>query len=173
MIKKILFFGLPVLVVLLYIYYNLGGFEEPYISVVETEELMVAGSLYQGPFEEDSLQETFLKVRDFVANGQLTGTVAVINYRPGFAPKDSIHQLIGVKVKNPPEDLPEGWQVDTLRASRVVRAVIDVHPLARPTPEDTYELLVEFARKQALETKSIIVEYYVDETTLWVDIPVR
>lgn len=173
MLRKTLYFGLPLLAVLLIVYYYLGGFNQTEISLEETDAYVIAGYSYSGPYREDELQQLFFQVKDFVDSGTLEGTITVLNYDNEFAAGDSIQQLIGVRLAATPRQKPEDLQLDTIPAGKVIRAVISAHPLVMPHPQDTHEKIINFAREQSLELGDMSIEQYVGETELWVEVPLR
>lgn len=173
MFRKALLVGLPVLLILLIIYYYLGGFNETSFDLVQTDNYVIAGYEYQGPYEQDDLQELFFQVQDFVETGALVGTITVVNYQLDFEAQDSVRQLIGVQIKELPLTLPEGIEIDTISASEAVRATIKAHPLVMPNPEDTQQQIQDFAQARSLELSNLVLEQYVGEEEIWVDVPLR
>lgn len=173
MLKKTLYLGLPLLLIFFLIYYYLGGFNKTEIMLEETETSIIAGYSYRGPYQEEVLQELFFQVKDAVDSGALAGTITVINYDNEFAAGDSIKQLIGVRLARMPLQMPQQMQVDTIPAGKVVRAIIQAHPLVMPHPEDTFEKIINFARKESLELGDISIEQYVSEKQLRVDVPLK
>lgn len=173
MLKKTLYVGLPLLAVLLIIYYYLGGFNQTQISIAETEDYVIAGYSYRGPYREEELQQLFFRAKDFVETGTLEGTIAVLNYDDEFAAGDSIRQLIGVRLASAPMQKPADIQMDTIPAGKVVRAIIKAHPLVMPHPQDTQKKIINFAQEQSLSLEDMSVEQYVGETEIWVEVPLK
>lgn len=173
MFRKALLLGLPILLILLIVYYYLGGFNETDVELVQTDNYVIAGYEYHGPYDQDDLQELFFQVQDFVETGALVGTITVVNYQLDFELQDTVRQLIGVQIKELPLTLPEGIEIDTIRASKVVRATIKAHPLVMPNPEDTQQQIQDFALARSLELSSLVLEQYVGEAEIWVDVPLR
>jgi effector-binding domain-containing protein len=171
--RKTLIFGLPILLVLLIFYYYLGGFKDTQLSLVETDSYVVAGYEYIGLYKEEALQDLFFQVSDLVDSGKLAGTVTVVNYQFQDLKRDSVHQLIGVQLSELPSAMPEGMSVDTIPASCAVRAIIQAHPLVMPHPEETQQRIIDFAQDQSLELNSMVLERYIGQEKIWVDIPVR
>lgn len=173
MLKKILIVAIPLTLVIVLVYDYLGGFNETAISLVESEDYVVAGYVYRGPYRQSALQDLFFRVQDFVESGTLVGRVTVLNYQFDIAAQDSVHQLIGVRLDNLPLNLPEGITIDTVRADKVVRATIRAHPLVMPNPEDTQQKILDFARQASLDLADLVLEQYVGEEEIWVDVPLR
>lgn len=169
MLKKLLFVGFPIILILLVIYYQLGGFNRIEIQQVETDHYIIAGKTYKGRFQEDTLKNYFFQMNELVANDQLEGTVSVVSY--GLTPSDSIHQLIGVRIHGSPYPLPKAIQLDTLLAARVLRAIIRAHPIVMPSPEQVVEKIKAYAQENAFSLKDYSVEQYIAEDEIWVDIP--
>lgn len=173
MFRNTLIYGLPILLVLLIIYYYLGGLNNTLVSVIKTDNYVVAGYEYIGAYKEDELQDLFFQVSNLVDTGTLAGTVTVVNYQFQNMKRDSVHQLIGVQLTESPSDLPEGIKVDTIFARSAIRAIVQAHPLVMPHPEETQQLLLEYAQDQSLDINSMTLERYIGEDEIWVDLPVR
>jgi len=172
MLKKLLLILLPISLILLLVYYSLGGFQAPVIHLRPTDSYVVAGQEYVGTFEYDKLQEYFLRMKNYLDSGVIKGRVTVINYQVGDLPEDSIHQLIGIRLvdsASPPTDL----LTDTIASGEVVRAIVRAHPLVRPTPEQTIEMITDYAAARQLSLEDKVIEQYLEEDELWVEIPVR
>ena len=173
MFKKTLLFGLPILLILIIVYYYLGGFNKTLVELVQTDDYVIAGYEYYGPYDQDELQELFFQVQDFVESGALVGTITVVNYQLDFEVQDSVRQLIGVQVKTQPLTLPDKVIMDTIRSEQVVRATVKAHPLVMPHPGDTQAQIMDYAKKEFLELDNLVIEQYKGEEEIWVDVPVR
>jgi DNA gyrase inhibitor GyrI len=173
MMRKVIFASLTVMTVGLFVYYYLGGFNEVDIELVETEEYIIAGYSYHGPYDQDVLQDLFFQVKEYVEADVLKGIITVLNYDSAVTEADSIHQLIGVRLQAEPLNKPQEVVLETIPAGRAVRATIRAHPLVMPNPESILEQVRSFAVKNNLELKALSIEQYVESEEIWVDIPIR
>lgn len=171
--RKVIFASLTVMVVGLFVYYYLGGFNEVVIELVETDEYIIAGYNYHGTYEQDVLQDLFFQVKEYVEADVLKGIITVLNYDSAVTEADSIHQLIGVRLQAEPLNKPQEVELETIPAGRAVRATISAHPLVMPNPESIVEQIRSFARENNLELKALSIEQYVESEEIWVDIPIR
>jgi hypothetical protein len=167
--RKYLFTAIIILIILLGIYYYLGGFNEARISTVEDETYVVAGYRYDGPYNEDQLNELFFRIREYTESGQYPGVITVVNYGMPKTGRDSIRQLIGIRLEGDPLRIPDSLTVDTLSASRVLRAELVAHPLTMPRPDEIDALLRQHAEQEGLRLKDTLIEQYIARDTIWID----
>ncbi|WPP51615.1 hypothetical protein [Catalinimonas niigatensis] len=137
---------------------------------MNTENYVIAGKTYQGAFKEDSLKAHFFQMKEYVDNGQLEGTVSVVNYDLEYASADSIHQLIGVLIDTLPLK-SANIQIDTLMAQKALRAIVKAHPAVMPRPDQVVKKMQDYARKNSLLLKQYSIEQYVTNKEIWVDVP--
>jgi effector-binding domain-containing protein len=171
MTKKIFWAALPLVLILSVIYYFLGGFNTIEIQVVDAENYVIAGKSYRGSYQEDLLKDYFSQMKAHVDRDQLRGTVSVVNYGLEYGSTDSVNQLIGVLMDTPFSPVPEHIEVDTLMAQKVVRAIVHAHPVVMPRPDQVIDKIKSFAKEHKLTLREYVIEQYIEEDKIWVDVP--
>jgi len=172
MLKKVFVIGLPLIIILIFVYYLLGGFNEVNIQKTDTSSYIIMGRLYEGEYKADTLKNTFREMQRYVEKYQGIGTVSVISYNPEQESKDSLKQLIGIKLSSKPAQLIEKTNIDTLEARQAVRAIIKAHPIVMPSPIDVAQEIRAYAKREGLTLQKYAIEQYISEREIWVDIPV-
>ncbi len=171
MLKKIILIGLPMTLILSGVYYQLGGFNEVEVQLINTNNYVIAGREYQGLFNEDSLSNYFIQIKEYADDGQSEGVVGVVTYGLDSVPRDSIHQFFGIMIGASPYKIPEDFEVDTLYAQKAVRAIVCAHPMVMPHPDQVITKIRAYAQKVGLSIKDYSIEQYTEENEIWVDIP--
>ncbi|MDF9795684.1 hypothetical protein OKW21_000947 [Catalinimonas alkaloidigena] len=169
--KKLVMIGLPLIVLILLIYYFLGGFNQVEIQRVTVDDYYFTGHLYRGPYQEEELKSQFFQMHEYVETGTLNGIVGVLNYDIENLSEDSIQQFIGVILDEKTQQIPTGLEQDTVFANEALRAVIRAHPIVMPNPDQVVDMIRSQARDRGISLKEFSIEQYVGEQEIWVDIP--
>lgn len=173
MIRKILLFGLPVLLVLILVYYLLGGFNQIEIQRIQEQNYNLVGKLYEGKYREKILNDHYREMYNYVEDGIIEGKVAVINYRIDKPASDSVKQFFGVLLDGQPASIPDSLTQETIVLDEALRAVIQSHPLVMPNPDKVIEQLQSQAQQEGVSLKGYSIEQYVGDEEIWVDIPLQ
>lgn len=148
-------------VIVLSIYYYLGGFNE--ISVVKSGNNIynIAGKDYQGRIKNDSLNMIFLEMRDLVSNKRINGELCVINYRDKDLANGEAHQFIGILLGDEISEIPSGIKVREFRSETTFKVGLGMHPLVRPSAEKVEKKISLYADDNgfALENYSMEILY--------------
>ena len=172
MIKKLLYFGFPVLVLIFIVYYNLGGFNTTQIELAKTDGYIISGYLYEGPYDEDSLMALFHLATTLVMENSKTDRLVVVNYQHPSKASDSIRQLLGTNALGP-KNHKDALFTDTIIANKVIRAKVIGQPLVISKPGDTRQEMIKYAQDNDLITTKISIEEYVGNDEIWVSMPLK
>jgi hypothetical protein len=154
--------------VLSYFYFQLGGVSDIEKTVEVVNNYKLVGSSFKGKYNGLKLESMFTEAR------ALGEQLVIVNYPlQGDSTEDGfVHQLIGTQVVEVPDDIPEGFSVQELKISKVVRASIDAHNLVMPKPNEIEEVLRMFAKEQNLNLEGYTIERYLSDRELVVEIPI-
>lgn len=165
--------GIFLFLIFLGFYDYLGGFNRQVeVRLVAKGAYVVAGTYFEGNYDDDTLRHLFDEARSYLDQKQLDGLLAVVNFNESETKKGQIKQLIGVATEQQAMAVPKNLSVDTFRASQVVRAVVCAHPLVMPKPESVNEEIRSYAKEKGFELADYTIEQYISEEEIWIDAPV-
>lgn len=173
--KAFIYWGISfisVFVVLLSVYYFLGGFQDISKSRSVGAEYSIAGKWLSGERSRKEEAILFNEVRDLVASKTITGTLCMVDYRHDSLDEKQIRRFIGVLLTNQVSAIPPGFKVLELEATTTYQASLTMHPLVMPNAEKVVEdlqkmatenndLLDDFTVELYFEDNSVIVEKFV------------
>lgn len=173
----IIILGIVVLVsvVALGTYSYLGGFKEVEITTQTlSSPVTLAGTWYEGRMKNHKLGELFDQTKQLHKQGQLKGTLAAVYYDLSEAKRKQslIKAFVGVAVSDTVTAIPKGYSFQTIGAKQVVQAHLTAHFLVSPSPDEVQEKMIEYARKNQLKTESLVIEKYLNDNSIILEIPI-
>jgi hypothetical protein len=161
--------------IILALYTFLGGFNDIAISSqpVSSPRVLV-GLPYDGPVRSVHLDSIYQSVRQLYEQGKLKGELGALyaDVPKEKRRKGEIAGLIGVWVKDSLQALPPGFTRRVVNTSQVVQANIQAHFLVSPSPDEVQEDMREYARAQQLKPESYVMEKYLSDNSIILEIPV-
>jgi effector-binding domain-containing protein len=156
----------------LFFYFRIGGFSKKEISVVSSEEYLVAGKSFKGRVKEKEFGELFRDADTLIARNKLTGKAWVcgVFLNNPKKEKDTIDAFIGVVLKDTLKSLPEGYSYKRIAPRKVVRASIKAHYLLVP---NIYPEIEEYAEKNKIQLTVPSIEIYPKEDEVVIEVPVK
>ncbi len=156
-------------------YYYLGGFNQVDYSVKELEgAYTIIGQNLEGKYNDLEFEKIFTAVKKLIKNGQVHGTLVIVNYNDNYDEYEgTVTYTIGVLVDNEGNDVPEGFEIFTIRASKVVRATIHAHNIVMPAPATIFKGANRVAKQHNLTLSDYSIEQYMGERQLVIDFPAR
>lgn len=153
-------------------YTILGGFSKPDVAQAKTPLYSIAGKVFEGTATSDTLMQLFTEIKQLHDSGKLPGTLAAVYYNSPAETKGNVHVWVGVLVKDSTLVLPQGYLLRNFPSTDVVRAEIKAHYMVAPTPDKVKAQLYEFAAAQNLKPGSYVIEKYLNEKEIIMEIPV-
>ncbi len=150
----------------------LGGFSKPKIIQTYIPTYAIAGKPFRGQAISDTLMQLFNATKDLHTAGKLPGTLAAVYYTSPDESKGNVDVWVGILVKDTTIALPTGYLFRHFPSSSVVRAEINAHYMVAPTPDKVKSQLYEFATEQKLKPDSYVIERYLNEKEIIMEIPV-
>ena len=159
-------------VVILVVYYRLGGFEEPTITRTTAENYLLAGTGYRGTATDKALDEVFRKTDQLVKAGKLKGTFTICYYGNPDTKTDTVSVFTGVITADTSAALPKGYEWRRLPAREVVRATVTSHVSVAPNPVKVNDAMKKFASEQGIRLDTFYMEKYINERNIVTEIPI-
>lgn len=151
--------------VILTIYYFLGGFKDIVVSEKEKIHYRVAGNYFYGKYDDRQVEKYFISAKELISGGKITGELCVIAYKSDTLKEEHISQFIGVAIDDQ-TPLPEGFEERVFNASAAAIVTLDMHPVAMPNPEKVQSELVEYAKDQGWIEPSYFLEIYKPDNSM-------
>jgi len=167
--------GISVIVVLLLssvLFAVLGGFAKPTLSQARVPVYIIAGKSFKGKANSDTLMQLFSETKALHESKQLPGTLAAVYYSSDAEAKGKVDVWVGVLVADSTTALPAGYLFRSFPSTSMVRAEIKAHYMIAPTPDKVKTRLYEFAAEQKLVPGRYVVEKYLNEREIIMEIPV-
>lgn len=158
-----------VLIIGLFFYVYLGGFNEPEISIRQRENITIVGFPYEGQMNVKAFGLNFQHADSLVENGIINGSVAGYFYNQPVKGGDFIKAFIGV-IPNDTNSIPTAIEKRTYPSGKIIEAVIEGHYLIMPV--NIYPRIREFAEEKKLKISEESVEIYETKRRLVVQVEV-
>ena len=153
--------------VILGIYYLLGGFQSVVVQNAEKLQFKVIGRYFYGEYDDRSVRSYFVQARELVTSGRLEGQLCVVTYQPDSLQEDFIAQFIGVAI-NDEAALPDGFEQRSFEGSKAAVANLDMHPVAMPNPKTVQTELISYAQSQGWSKPQSFIEIYLPDNSMQV-----
>ncbi|MCU0353370.1 MAG: hypothetical protein MUD08_06460 [Cytophagales bacterium] len=150
----------------------MGGFAKPELSQTRLPVYAIAGKPFRGKSTSDTLLRLFDESKQLHAAGKLPGTLTAVYYdNPGEKP-GRVDVWVGVLLRDTTTQLPTGYLLRTFPSTDAVRAEIKAHYMVAPTPDKVKTQLQEFAAERNLKPGNVVIERYLGEQEIIMEIPV-
>jgi hypothetical protein len=157
------------LLVLIIIYYRLGGFNEIEVDQVSFEHYHLAGQYIEGKYGDDSLRAAFLESKNLIESATIPGTLSILYYGEPEESTGKVKNFIGILVEDTTYRLPAGWGYRSLEAKKGLRARVNAHPIALPSPSTINKKLEEKAQEANEKLSEVFIERFISNRTIEVD----
>ncbi|PIB33965.1 hypothetical protein BFP72_00205 [Reichenbachiella sp. 5M10] len=168
--RKYIYWGISLLslsVILMSIYYFLGGFQPFELASSSNNSYSIAGKYIQGKRMHVEEGRLFNDVRGLLQTKKLNGDLCMVDYRPDTLEDGEILRFIGVLLGDDISAIPSGYQVIELRSAKSYKAALTMHPLVMPNAHHVEEALRSKAATQGDSLQNLSLEvYYPDNSVL-------
>lgn len=158
------------------LYAYLGGFKDVEISTLQTAgQRILAGIPYEGSIRSSRLDSVFEQTRLLHQQGQLRGELGAMYFEvpEKMRKKGEIKAVIGVWESDSTQALPAGFSRRAIPSPRVVQARIEAHFLVSSAPDEVQESMRAYARQKELTLENFVMEKYLSDQSIILEIPVR
>ena len=151
------------------IYYVLGGFNSPEISIEDKSSVILYGAAYEGRYRSDEAEELFYKVRS--EQQTIAGSQFVIVSFPTET-EDQVSYFIGLNTDSDPG--VEGLRERELQGfTKIIRFKWNKHNLVMPKPFKVKQMAEKMASDNDMELLGYTIETYLSERELQIDFPAK
>ncbi|MES2732344.1 MAG: hypothetical protein V4714_11360 [Bacteroidota bacterium] len=176
--KRILIFiGLAIAGSIIFALYTfLGGFKEIIINKQTVSKPQTLAYIpYQGYVRHHRLDSLFDLIQQLHTQGKLKGTLGAIYYDVSLEKrkKGDTKALVGVWISDTLAVLPPGFRLHTIPARQVIQAKLQAHFLVSPSPDEVQDKMREYAKKQGLKVENFIIEKYLSDDSIILEMPIR
>jgi len=159
-------------VVILTIYWYLGGFEPVVYKLEKGDKVTLAGKWYRSKYRSDSVEELFNEMKYYVTSGIIPGQVAILEPMEMSQQTDSVNFFIAVSTESNLQ-IPDSLEVIVIPSSGRLAARLNMHPLVMPSPKLVREKLQSLADTVAAQLQPFIIEEYGQNNEVKVLIPLK
>ena len=156
-------------VILLTIYYNLGGFNEIQTTASRNNKYSLAGKEVKGKLTSKEEHFLFLEMKEYLSEGVLDGTLAIVNYKDDTLSEDESRRFVGILLENDISMIPSGLNVLELQSATTFQAALTMHPLVMPNTEKVESLLKALADEREMELQDFTLEKLYEDNSVIVE----
>lgn len=158
---------LALFVILLTVYYNLGGFEEVQTAVSRNNTYSLAGKEVHGSLTSKEEHFLFEEMKGYLSSGKLTGTLAIINYQDDTLDEHESRRFVGILLEDDVSMIPKGLEVLEIEGQTTFQAALTMHPLVMPNTRKVEDMLRLLAEKRGLILRNYTLEkLYTDNSVI-------
>ncbi|GAB2945760.1 hypothetical protein GCM10027048_08530 [Hymenobacter coalescens] len=142
------------------VYAWLGGFSQPKVELVRTEQpIFLAGRYYKG-IPDKQFGKLFAEANELYRKGTLKGVLGNIYYNDAQAEGEEIEAFIGLVVPDTTtQRLPVGYRYRTFAAGqKVLRARVEANFML--APGRLYPALKDEAKAKKIKLRNVFVEQF-------------
>ena len=150
---------------ILAIYFVLGGFKSVQVEEVGQKEFRVVGKYFYGEYDDPTLGQYFFEARELITSATLDGQLCIVTYQPDSLIEEFVSQFIGVAVAAD-VPIPDGMEERSFGSSNAAQAQLDMHPLVMPNPEKLQQKLTEFATSKGWSAPQYFLEVYKPDNSI-------
>jgi hypothetical protein len=159
------------LMVFVYFYFTLGGFNEPELSVTDASQVFIMGKSYNGKLNDKKFAELFDEADAYIESNQLKSSSCAVYYNDAQKGNDVAEVFVGILVDSLTV-IPDGYKLVKLEGRKVVQARVMSHFTVAPI--NIYERIAEFSKAQNLNNLKVpTLEIYPSADEVIIQVPVE
>lgn len=160
-------------VILLTIYFNLGGFKEIQTAVSKNNKYSLAGKEINGKLTSKEEHFLFEEIKELIIDGSLKGTLAIVNYNDDTLGEYESRRFVGVLLDDEISMIPSGLKVLEIEGETTFQAALTMHPLVMPNTEKVEAKLKFLADEQGLVLQNYTLEKLYEDNSVIVEMFAR
>lgn len=154
-------------------YITLGGLKKPQFTTQQVSGYLMAGVAFKGMASNEGLLKLFEQTRIYHQQEKLPGTLAALYVDIPTAEKGEVEAFVGVVVKDSATVLPDKYVYKYIPADKAAQATIKSHYLVAPSPDKIRASLLNYAQERGLLLQNFVIEQYIGDNHIVVEIPVK
>lgn len=156
-------------VILLTVYFNLGGFKKIQTAVSKNNKYSLAGKEVHGRLTSKEEHYLFEEIKGLIDDGSLSGTLAIVNYKDDTLGEYESRRFVGVLLNDEISMIPSGLNVLEIEGETTFRAALTMHPLVMPNTEKVESKLKLLADERGLTLKNYTLEKLYQDNSVIVE----
>lgn len=164
--------GTLVLTGILILYNQLGGFNEPDISIKSISKYQIAGKMYEGKISDRQWEELFHEVRSIKEKLETLSPMAIIWYNSPEEEKGAVKAFVGF-MSDDSMSIPDGYEIKLIEMQGLIRAEIKGHAVVMPSPKKIVEKIHLYAKTRDIILRNEVIDWYPEESIIYTEIPIE
>lgn len=160
-------------VILISIYYYLGGFREIQTAVSRNTTYSLVGKEVYGRLTSKEEHFLFQEMKGYLVDSVLYGTLAIVNYKDDTLGKYESRRFVGVLLEEEFAMIPPGLTVLEIEGETTFQAALTMHPLVMPNTEKVEFKLKTLADERGLELENFTLEKLYQDNSIIVEMFAR
>ena len=156
------------LLILISLYFYLGGFKPIDLKLANCSDFNLVGVDFLGIPQDDTIGDYFREVEVARKNHPLH----TIYYIEPEGKRDSLHVFIGYESDVLDENLSSPWTHQFVECHQVIIATLEMSRFVMPGPDKTKKAIQEFAQENGLPLKGIFIDKIITSNHVEVWAPV-
>lgn len=156
-------------VILMTLYYYLGGFEEVKVYKLEPETKLIAGKYYYTKYSDRAPQEHFDRCVNLVLDGSVKGVMTTVDYLPDTLDEKMRMQFIGITLDQNMAELPAGFEVREYLSKERFVVFLSMNPIVRPPIPTIENMLREAAEKESVQLRDYFIRLRYPDNSVQVE----
>ena len=171
-IRKLLgLLAVLLLITLLAIFHQLGGFNPVRIELVQVDNYHMVGRHFEGSFRSDSIRVYFNEMKSLVLQGKVEGQPVIIYDQEPDGTRGFSRSFIGI-VLTDNDASPADLENREISASHAIRVSKDAHISVMPKPEKIAKKIKRFSEQHGALPAGPSIEIYMPNNRLVIEQPV-
>jgi hypothetical protein len=171
-IRKLLgILAVLLLIALLAVFYQLGGFNPVRIELVQVDNYFIAGRHFDGSFRSDTIRVYFEEMRALVIQSKVQGQPVIIYDQEPDGTRGISKSFIGV-VLTDNGAAPDDLEHREISASHAIRVSKDAHISVMPKPVKIAKKIKRFSEQNGVPLAGPSIEIYMPNNRLVIEQPV-
>ncbi|MDN3686633.1 hypothetical protein [Cyclobacterium jeungdonense] len=142
-------------------YLYLGGWKKTEFELIPCQPILLAGLEFRGTPGDERLGKVFQQVESF----RFESPLHTIYFVEPSGKRDTLHVFVGIEVR---EGVPEEWIQKRVDCKEAVKASLKMHQWVMPSPENTKQLMSDFASSKGRSLDGIFIDKIIDRD--WVEV---
>ena len=156
------------MIILLSIYYLLGGFDSVRIERIESGRYSVVGKWVKGSAVRKEESELFSELKQLRQSGTVEGELCLIDFQNDTLTNHEVVHFMGILLMSDVFKMPQGYEVFEIDAKSTYMAALSMHPLVMPNTGKAQALLEETAAKDSVILDPMTLEIYYEDNSVMV-----
>ncbi len=168
-VRKYLYWSISfisIVVILMSIYFHLGGFEKITIGEVNSPYYSIAGKWLKGDISRKEEGLIFNEFQNLILTKKMRGVLCIMDYKNDTLSENEVCRFVGIMLENEISSIPTGIQVIEVSADKSYQAALSMHPLVMPNTQKVEEQLLKAALENGDQLDNFTMELYFEDNSV-------